>query len=87
MVGRLVLPRKKPVVHPTQIPQSKEAGAAESAAPLLSLRVTIWETTAVASECWCVSPGACASPTELSVHTHPFEGPVTWTVLPGQGCG
>lgn len=49
MVGRLVLPRKKPVVHPTQIPQSKEAGAAESAAPLLSLRVTIWETTAVAS--------------------------------------
>lgn len=87
MVGRLVLPRQKPVVHPTQIPQSKEVGAAESTAPLLSLRVTIWETTAVASECWCVSPGACASPTELSVYTHPSEGPVTRTVLPGQGCG
>lgn len=23
-----------------------------------------------------MSPGACASPTELSVYTHPFEGPV-----------
>lgn len=50
MAGRLVLPRQKTVVHPTQILQSEEAGASESAAPLISLRVTIWETTAVASE-------------------------------------